>query len=458
MPAEQLIERVTSLMDRARDDLAVLVSHRSVADIRQFPAEGCLKAAETVAEMFSATGIADMRLVETADGSMAVLGHRPAPPGAPTVLLYSHYDVQPPLDEQAWTTPVWTLTERDGRWYGRGAADCKGNIVMQLTALRALGDDIGVGVRVVSEGSEEQSTGGLASFVRRNPDLLRADTVLVCDTGNAEIGLPTATTHLRGSLHVTMTLRSLSSPVHSGTFGGPAPDPINALISMLSTLHSDNGDTTIPGVEDSGRWDGGDYPEERYRRNARVLPGVALAGSGTVADMLWARHALTVVGIDCPGVVGSAPAVQAGVRVKLNVRIPYGSDVDVVWQALRKHLEEIAPWNIEAAFSDINTSQPFRSRTDGPAYALLAGAMERAFGQRMTTVAQGGSIPVCVALQETFPDAEIILLGVEEPKCLIHAPDESVDPTEIERMAVALALFLDGGAGGRTTGAPGDHS
>lgn len=457
MPAEELIERVGRLMDRARDDLAVLVAHRSVADVRQFPAEGCRQAADAVAEMFSAAGIADMRLAETPDGSMAVLGHRPAPPGAPTVLLYSHYDVQPPLDEGAWDTPVWTLTERDGRWYGRGAADCKGNIVMQLTALRALGEDLDVGVRIVSEGSEEQSTGGLSAFVRRHPELLAADTVLVCDTGNAEIGRPTATTHLRGSLHVTMTLRSLSGPVHSGTFGGPAPDPINALVAMLATLHSADGDTTIPGIQDTGRWDGGDYPEDRYRRNARVLPGVALAGSGTVADMLWARHALTVVGIDCPDVVGSAPAVQAEVRVKLNVRIPYGSDVDVVWQALRKHLEEIAPWNIGVAFSDINTGRPFRSRTDGPAYALLADSMGRAFGQDMKTVAQGGSIPVCVALQETFPDAEIILLGVEEPKCLIHAPNESVDPTEIEHMALALALFLDGGAGGPVSGARSDR-
>ncbi len=458
MPEQELSDRVRSEMGRAWEDLAALVAHRSVADVRQFPVEGCLKAADAVAGMFSAVGFADVRLVETSDGSKAVLGHRPGPPGTPTVLLYSHYDVQPPLDEGAWDSPAWTLTEREGRWYGRGASDCKGNIVMQLTALRALGDDLPVGVTIISEGSEEQSTGGLADFVRQNPDLLRADTVLVCDTGNAAVGLPTATTHLRGSLHVTVTVSALASPVHSGTFGGPAPDPLTALIAMLSTLHAANGDTSIPGIEDTGRWDGADYPEERFRRDATVLPGTALVGSGSVADMLWARHALTVVGIDCPSVVQSAPAIQAAVRAKLNVRIPYGSDVDAVWQALRTHLETVAPWNVTVSFDDVNRSQPFRSRTEGPAYSLLAATMGQAFGKEMATVAQGGSIPTCVALQDSFPEAEIILIGVEEPQCLIHAPNESVDPSEIEQLALALALFLDAGAGGLSPAATGGRS
>src|SRR6266508_1892102 len=229
---DALSEQVHNLMGQAREDLETLVSYRSVADARQFPAEECQKAATFVAERFAGVGIPDVRLLDTPDGSQAVFGHRPGPPGAPTVLFYSHYDVQPPLDESAWVTPIWQLTERDGRWYGRGASDCKGNIVAQLTALRALGDDLPVGIKVISEGAEEQSTGGLAQFVREHPDLLRADTIMVCDTGNAELGLPTVTTELRGVVHATVTVRALSSPMHSGTFGGPAPDPLNALIQM----------------------------------------------------------------------------------------------------------------------------------------------------------------------------------------------------------------------------------
>ncbi|WP_329463100.1 dipeptidase [Streptomyces sp. NBC_01431] len=445
MPANALRERVHQLMGRAEEDLRDLVAHRSVADARQYPVEECERAALLVARLFTEAGIPDMRLLDTPDGSKAVFGHLPAAPGSPTVLLYSHYDVQPPLDEAAWTTPVWTLTERgDGRWYGRGAADCKGNIVMQLTALRALGDlsRLGIGIKVISEGAEEQSTGGLATLVRENPKLLYADTVLVCDTGNSAAGVPTATTDLRGVVHATVSVRSLAGPVHSGSFGGPAPDPLNALIAMLATLHDADGNTTVNGLDNSGRWQGADYPVERYRRDIGVRDGVRLMGDGTVADMLWARPALTVTGIDCPPVVGSAPAVLGEVTAKLNLRIPYGTDPDAAWQALAAHLAAAAPWEVEVETTLISSSRPFRSRTDGLAYAALAEAMREAFGQELTTTGQGGSIPVCDALQETFPDAEIALIGVEEPQCLIHAPDESVDPQEIERMALALAYFL----------------
>ncbi|MEU4210781.1 dipeptidase [Streptomyces sp. NPDC026206] len=451
MPVDALRTHVHGLMDRAREDLATLVSCRSVADPRQFPAEECARAAAFVARRFTEAGIPGVRMLATPDGSEAVYGHLPAPPGAPTVLFYSHYDVQPPLDEAAWTTPVWTLTERaDGRWYGRGAADCKGNIVMQLTALRALAaargglEGLGVGVKIISEGSEEQSTGGLAAFVRANPELLRADTVMVCDTGNAEAGLPTITTDLRGVVHATVTVRTLAGPVHSGSFGGPTPDPLTALIRMLATLHDATGDTTVTGLDNSGRWYGAGYPEERYRRDTGVLPGVRLAGSGTVADMLWARPALTVVGIDCPPVIGSAPAVQGEVRARLGLRLPHGCDPDRAWRALKAHLEAAAPWNAEAEVVCLSHSRPFRSRTDGPAYGRLAKALQEAFGKETTTTGQGGSIPTCDALQQTYPHAEIMLVGVEEPRCLIHAPNESVDPAEIENMALAQALFLTG--------------
>jgi acetylornithine deacetylase/succinyl-diaminopimelate desuccinylase-like protein len=163
---DDLRVRVADLMEQAREELAELVALRSVADPRQFPPEECERAARWVADHFAGVGFADVRLTEMPDGSRAVIGSRPCPDrSAPTVLLYAHYDVQPPLDEKAWRTPPFRLTPVDGRWYGRGAADCKGNIVAHLTALRALGDDVPVNLKVVVEGSEEQGTGGLERFV-----------------------------------------------------------------------------------------------------------------------------------------------------------------------------------------------------------------------------------------------------------------------------------------------------
>ena len=189
-------EAVAGLLPSALDDLARLVAMPSVADGAH--EEACSAAADAVVALFTDAGVADVRRVPTDDGSDAVIGHTPGPEGAPTVLLYSHYDVQPADDPAEWASSPWELTERDGRLYGRGAADCKGNLVMLLTALRALPKPWPVGVRVVCEGSEEMSKGGLGRLVGTDPDLFAADVMLIADAGNVELGTPTVTTSLRG--------------------------------------------------------------------------------------------------------------------------------------------------------------------------------------------------------------------------------------------------------------------
>ncbi|MFF4267520.1 dipeptidase [Streptomyces virginiae] len=440
--AATLAERIDALMARARSDLAELVAIPSVADPRQFPPEECARAARWVADAFTEAGLIDVRLEETPDGSHAVLGHRPGPPGSPTVLLYCHYDVQPPLGEAAWTSPPFTLTERDGRWYGRGTADCKGNIVMHLTALRALGDALPVGLKFVAEGSEEQGTGGLEEYVAAHPGDFRADALLICDTGNAAVGRPTATTALRGLADLVVTVTTLRGDLHSGMFGGPAPDALAALIQILSTLRDPDGGTRVDGLDCTGTWSGVPYEEERFRADACVLDGVRLTGSGTVADRLWARPAVTVLGIDCPPVVGSAAAVPAKARARVSLRVPPGTDSEAAAAALTAHLTAAAPWGARVSVEKQGIGSPFRPATDGPAYRAMGRAMGQAYGRPMEFLGQGGSIPLCNVLAGTCPDAEIILMGVEEPRCLIHAPDESVDPTEIRNMALVEALFL----------------
>ena len=443
MAADDLRAAVRALMPQARADLTELVAFKSVADPRQFPAEVWQKTAEWVAQACRDVGLADAGLYDTPDGSKAVIAHKPAPAGAPTVLLYCHYDVQPPLDEDAWHTPVWQLTETgDGRWYGRGAADCKGNIVMHLTALRAAGQDLPVGVTLVAEGSEEQGTGGLEEFVPANADLLLADTILVCDSGNFAVGLPTFTETLRGTVNVVVTVDTLAGPMHSGMFGGPAPDALTALIRILGTLHDAAGNTTVAGLDSDQTWPGVTYPAEQFRADAGVLDGVHLTGDGQVADMVWARPALTVLGIDCPPVVGSSAAIQPTARARLNLRIPPGTDPDPALAALTKHLLAQAPWAARVTVEKEAAGASFRARTGGPAHTAMTAALRDSYGREPTSQGQGGSIPLCNVFQQTYPYAEIMLLGVEEPRCLIHAPNESVDPAEIEHMALAQALFL----------------
>jgi len=439
---DDLGRRIAALMPRARTDLAELVAIPSVADPRQYPPERCQEVAEWLVAAFTGAGLSEVRLEPTPDGSQAVIGHRPAPPGAPTVLLYCHYDVQPPLDDAAWTSPPFELTERDGRWYGRGAADCKGNVVMHLTALRALGDDIPVGIVLAAEGSEEQGTGGMEAFVPPHADELRADVLLVCDTGNAAVGLPTATVTLRGIANLVVSVSTLEGDMHSGMFGGAAPDALAALIRMLDSLRGPDGGTRIDGLDCEGTWDGVGYDEQRFRADAGVLDGVGLPGSGTVADRLWARPAVTVLGIDCAPVVGSAAAIPGSARARVSLRVPPGLDPVKALDALTEHLRAAAPWGARVAVEPEATGSPFRASTGGPAYAALDAAMREVYGKPMAFLGQGGSIPLCNVFAQTFPEAEIVLMGVEEPRSLIHAPNESVDPAEIEHMAHVEALFL----------------
>jgi acetylornithine deacetylase/succinyl-diaminopimelate desuccinylase-like protein len=313
---------------------------------------------------------------------------------------------------------------------------------MHLTALRALGDDVPVNLKLVVEGSEEQGTGGLEAFVPVNADLLRADAILVCDTGNAAVGLPAVTVSLRGMVNVVVSVEVLASEIHSGMFGGAAPDALAALIAMLGTLRDAEGNTTVTGLDNSQVWTGQPYPPEQFRSDAGVVEGATLLGSGSVSDMLWARPALTTLGIDCPPVVGSAAAISPHARARLNLRIPPGTDPADAEGALVAHLRAAAPWGVHVTVETEATGSPFLAETGGPAYQAIGAAMEEAFGKPMGRLGQGGSIPLCNVFAETYPQCELILMGVEEPLALIHAPNESVDPTEIANMALAEALFL----------------
>ncbi|MEU7257038.1 dipeptidase [Streptomyces rimosus] len=445
MPDSPLAHTVASLQSRARTELAELVAFKSVADPAQFPRSECEAAAQWVAGALRADGFTDVALLDTPDGTQSVYGYLPGPAGAPTVLLYAHYDVQPPLDEAAWISPPFELTERDGRWYGRGAADCKGGLIMHLTALRALKEHGGipVNVKVIVEGSEEQGTGGLERYAEAHPELLTADTIVIGDTGNFRVGLPTVTATLRGMTLVRVQVDTLAGNLHSGQFGGAAPDALAALIRVLDSLRGEDGSTTIDGLEADATWEGLQYPEEEFRQDAKVLDGVGLTGGGTVADRIWARPAVTVLGIDCPPVVGATPSVQAGARALVSLRIPPGTDAVKATELLTAHLENAAPWGARVSVEQVGQGQPFRADTNSPAYASMASAMREAYdGTEMQTSGMGGSIPLCNTLAALYPEAEILLIGLSEPEAQIHAVNESVSPEELERLSLAEALFL----------------
>ncbi|CQR65492.1 dipeptidase [Streptomyces leeuwenhoekii] len=445
MSSHPVTGTVASLMPRAKEELAELVAFKSVADFDQFPRSESEAAANWIADALRAEGFQDVALLDTPDGTQSVYGYLPGPEGAKTVLLYAHYDVQPPLDEAGWDTPPFELTERDGRWYGRGAADCKGGVIMHLLALRALKANGGVPVhvKVIAEGSEEQGTGGLERYAEEHPELLAADTVVIGDAGNFRAGLPTVTATLRGMTLVRVQVDTLAGNLHSGQFGGAAPDALAALIRVLDSLRAEDGTTTVDGLTTDARWDGLQYDEEQFRQDAKVLDGVELIGSGTVADRIWARPAVTVLGIDCPPVVGATPSVQASARALVSLRVPPGVDAAEATGLLAAHLEAHTPWGARVRVEQIGQGQAFRADTSSPAYKAMAEAMAVAYpGQEMQYAGQGGSIPLCNTLATLYPEAEILLIGLSEPEAQIHAVNESVSPEELERLSVAEALFL----------------
>jgi cysteinylglycine-S-conjugate dipeptidase len=211
---------------------------------------------------------------------------------------------------------------------------------------------------------------------------------------------------------------------------------------MLATLRDARGNTTIHGLDNTQVWRGAPYPAETFRADAGVLDGVSLLGDGAPADMVNARPAVTILGIDCQPVVGSTAAITPRASAKLNLRVPPGMHTGEAAEALVRHLHAVAPWGVRVTADIDSPGPPFLATTGGPAYQAIAAAMYEAYGRPMVTLGDGGSIPLCSALADAYPDAEVILLGVVEPLSLIHAPNESVEPAEIAAMALTEALFL----------------
>lgn len=437
-----LRSKIEGYMDQAFKDLEQMVCFKSVFVPPGESNDDCDKMVDWLCKTFSSLEFSDVTAHLTCDGSKAVTGCKQGPKGAPVVLLYFHHDVQPVPDESAWTTNPWVLTNVDGRWYGRGAADCKGNIAVHLTAIRALGAELPITIKIIGEGSEEQGTGGLESFVPKHPELLAADVILVMDSGNFSAGTPSLTTSLRGLIDVDVTVKTLQAPVHSGEFGGAAPDALAALIAMLATLRDERGSTTLRGLDNQGKWTGQDYPPDQFREAAGVLDGVDLLGDGAVADMLWSRVAATVIGIDCPSVQNSTPAIQGSAKARVNVRVPPGIDPDHVYELVTKQLQDAAPWHVEVSFQKTASGGAFESTESGSIHDMLVGAMRDAYAASVVSIGQGGSIPLCNVFRHTFPNTSIMVLGVEEPKANIHAPNENVERSEVENMALAEALFF----------------
>ncbi|WP_125777369.1 dipeptidase [Antribacter gilvus] len=442
---DALRERVTQLFPALQSDLEALVRIPSVS-AAAFDQVHVAASAQAVADLLRTAGLPDVQILQAPRpdgvlGAPAVVARRPAPAGAPTVLLYAHHDVQPPGDDAAWETPPFEPTLVGERLYGRGAADDKAGIAAHLGALRALGEDLAVGVTVFVEGEEEDGSPSFRAFLEQYRDLLAADVIVVADSSNWKVGVPALTTSLRGLVDGYLDVEVLGHAVHSGMFGGPVLDALTVLSRLVATFHDDAGDVAVEGLVTAAEPEV-DYDEASFRADSSLLDGVELAGTGSIAGRLWSKPALSVIGIDATPTARASNTITPSARAKLSLRLAPGQDPAAAAEALGAHVAKHAPFGARVTWTTKETGKPFLAPGDTPAMQAARWAFATAWGTDPVDVGVGGSIPFIADLLEVFPGAAILVTGVEDPDSRAHGANESVHLGELQKVVLAEALLL----------------
>ena len=437
---EDLITAVNDTFDQIRSDLESLVRIPSVSAADFDPGE-VRRSAEAVRRLLEDEGFHNVQLLELEGAHPAVFGEVPAPPGAPTIMLYAHHDVQPPGSSELWETDPFEPTERDGRLYGRGTADDKAGVAVHLGAIRAHDGKPPVGVKVFVEGEEEIGSEHLAGFLDTYQTLLAADAIVIADSENWRVGEPALTVSLRGLVDCVVEVRTLKSAVHSGGFGGVVPDALTSLSRLIATLHDDQGEVAVPGLVSGGETPI-DMEEDELRSDSGTVAGLQLLGSGSITERLWRKPAISVLAIDAPPVAKAINALVPSARAKISMRLAPGQDPAAAMSALRAHLETNAPWGAQVTIEPGSAGEAFDLNTTGSAYDAYREAFAIAWDATPIDIGQGGSIPFVAAFSELFPDAAILLTGVADPTTAAHGPNESVNLDELRRATIAEAIAL----------------
>jgi len=422
-----------------------------------FDPEHVRASAERVAELARETGVFDsVEVIQEpipADavsgagklGLPAVLARRAARNGRPTVLLYAHHDVQPEGDEAHWDSQPFEPTLRGDRLYGRGVADDKAGAVTHIAAIRALSSVLGtepdVGIVLFAEGEEEFGSRSLPTILERYHDQLAADAIVVADGGNWDLTSPGLTVALRGAVAFNLRVSTLDHASHSGMFGGQVPDAMLAAIELLATLWKKDGSVAVKGLT-SHQAETPDYDEDKLRDETGLLEGVTPIGTGDILSRAWYQPSITVTGIDAPSVKNASNTLIPSVRVRISARVAPGQDDRSAFEALSAHLFEHVPFGAQLSIEDLDLGQPFLVDTSGWAAEDALSAMKESYGAEAVQMGSGGSIPFIADLVARYPNAQILITGVEDPDTRAHSPNESLHLPTLQRAILAEALLL----------------
>ena len=441
---------VSSVFPDSLSELKDLVRIPSVS-WSSFDPQNVQRSAEAVASLVESTGLFEEVLILRslkADsdelGQPAVVARRNPAPGKPTVLLYAHHDVQPPGDENVWESEPFEPREKNGRLYGRGAADDKAGIMAHVTALRllpSLVNDVDLGIVVFIEGEEEFGSPSFENFLSDHHDLLEADVIVVADSGNWNTETPALTTTLRGNATFKLTVRTLDHALHSGMFGGAVPDAFMAFAGLVSSFYSQTGSVAVDGLHRVSA-ETPEYDEALMREESGVLDAVSLIGDGHVLERLWSQPSITVTGVDIPDVANASNTLLPNLSARISVRVAPGQSASEAFAAVRKHIETHVPFGALVEFDDVNLGEAFATDTSGWAAQSISSALSQAWEKDTVYMGVGGSIPFISSFVSAFPGAQVLVTGVEDPDSRAHSPNESLHIESFEKAIVAELMFL----------------